>query len=168
MNESRAKPGAGWFPKAVIAAMLGVKVQTVDKIYRPLLPDTALLKHKGKVYFNAPALIKAIVAAEQAKAAKPDLTDEALLSGEGDSEWLEALRKESALLKRMDRQEREATHVNLADMHNALMRFANTLRKAGEVLQRRWGNDASDLYNEALDSAVAQIVPDGSPDRKQN
>lgn len=151
------RPGEQWFSREECSRIFGVSLVQFDRHHAKLAPKDAVSKTGHRSWFHVRKLIDIWLAREVEKAKPAKLSEEVLLSGDGNSEWLDALRKESALLKRMDRQEREGTHLNARDLHDGLMRFANTLRKAGEVLQRRWGNDAADLYNDALDAAVAQL-----------
>jgi len=117
----------------------------------------------GGAVVDLPALAKALhdfLAANKFKLAR-ELTDEELIAGGGESTpGLERLRNATATLREMDVEERKKTHADLGDLHNVLMRFTSLLRRGGEILQRKFGGDAADIYNSAIDQAERELLRD--------
>jgi len=100
--------------------------------------------------FDGAAAVDAIVEHRH----KPVADD--MLVGES-SPALERYRTARAGLAELDLEREQKTHVALADLGPALSRFTARLRQAGEILQRRFGSDASDILNDAIEEA-ADIV----------
>ena len=145
----------GWFTRSEMAGFFDVSEQQFDQLYRRQVPPGAERTINRRPYFHARSLHNALLESERGKApqtAGPDA--DPLLAG-GDSPNLERYRGAKADLAEMDLQERRGTHANLEELDGALMRFAGGIRRAGEVLQRRFGNEASDILNEGIDGAVA-------------
>ncbi len=76
----------------------------------------------------------------------------------GDSPALEEYRKHRARIAKVEAEEREKTHIDLREIDETLTRFAGIIRRAGEALQRQFGNGASDVLNEAIDEAERQLA----------
>lgn len=70
---------------------------------------------------------------------------------------LERLREETYKLRRLERLQREGQLVDLRLMHEFHSRLGSILRGAGDRLQRRCGNEAFKIYNEALDAIDREI-----------
>lgn len=85
--------------------------------------------------------------------------------------WLEKYRKERALLARLERKEREGELLPREKVHEFVTELATILRGASDRLERRFGDEALVIINEALDSydkwaerclpGVGEIVEDG-------
>lgn len=133
------------------AWMADLSTVSFHEVIRPLIPKDDI-KYKGRiVLINARAVHRAIV--EHAAASIGGTTDE-------DSSALEAYRAARAEIAQMDVEERKRTHVPISKLRVALTKFSGRLRRAGEVLQRRFGNDASDVFNEAVDEAAQFVEKD--------
>lgn len=135
--------------------MLSCSPQHLDAAIRPLMAAEAVRKNGKIIYLDAQAVY---LAAKQyaERVNRPAISDDPLLAGV-DSPQLERYRSAKASLAEMDLEERKKTHANINDLESALVRYASMVRRGGEILQRRFGNDASDILNSAIDEAE-QIV----------
>lgn len=82
--------------------------------------------------------------------------DDGLLSG-GASPALERYRDERAKLAKLERLEREQELLPREQVHEGLGRIANILRGVGDTLQKKFGPEALEILNEALDDAEQDI-----------
>lgn len=88
----------------------------------------------------------------------PDPIDaDPLLGSDGDSPALEEYRRAKAALARLELAEREGKLVPVDELHGLLTEGAAVLRRAGETLSRRFGNEALQVLNEALAEAEGLI-----------
>jgi hypothetical protein len=153
-NENR-----GWLRVGQCAEAMGVSPQAFEKSYRGLLPADAT-KGKGtatRIHFRS--LIDALIAREVSKVREAlGAGDDALVYGGGDSPNLERLRAAKAKLAEMDLEERKGTHADLGKLDSALKRYGITLNRTGEVLQRKFGTEVADIFNEALEQAQAEAL----------
>ncbi len=143
------KISRGWFDKPTLAAMFAVTPTQYDRGIRPSAPADAVRDIDGKLYFYARKVIDAWAAAQAEKSAGAD----PLLAG-GDSPQLERIRAAEADLREMKRDEMRGTHADIRELDSALNIFASRIRRGGETLQRRMGNEASDILNEAIAEAL--------------
>ncbi len=84
---------------------------------------------------------------------------EQLLSGDvQDSPALEKLREETFRLKRLERLEKERNLLRRDQIHEGFSSFAARIRACGDQLQKKFGPDALEVLNAALEGAEAEIV----------
>jgi hypothetical protein len=83
--------------------------------------------------------------------------DDPLLRSANSSPALERYREERAQLARLDRLERERELIPRRDTVQALEMIAGLIRRSGERLARRYGNDALQILDDALDDAERLI-----------
>lgn len=149
MNKAE-KDGWLWLTRTQCAALLKIGERQFDAAVRPSLEGQSMRGVGKALRFFAPDVVEARM--NQKGDAGP-AGDDPLLVGSGDSPNLERYRGAKAALAEMDLEERTKTHANLQALDTTLLRFASRLRRGGEVLQRRFGNEASDVLNEAIDDA---------------
>ena len=89
--------------------------------------------------------------------AKSDDDGDPLLA-EGDSPALERYRNAKAELAEIDVAERKKILVSIDKLKPVFLRWATTIRRCGEWLGKRWGNEAAEALNDAL--AECQRVVD--------
>jgi len=119
---------------------------TFNRSIRPYIPKRYIRKSKGgRLFFYGRGVLEAWA---ERRLPLPDATDP-LLAG-GTSQALEEYRRERAKLARLDRLEREGQLVRRSEIHEALALLAAHIRKAGERLGRRFGPDAQEILDEAL------------------
>lgn len=109
----------------------------------------------GGAVIHLPKLAKALhdfLAANAMKLASED----ALMNG-GSSPALERYRDERAIMAKLDRQEREGELLPREHVRDALGRIAATIRTAGDILGRQFGNEAQDILVETLNDAEEEI-----------
>lgn len=154
-----------WATKTFAAAICSISSRQFHDAIRPLLAPSAVRGTGAGLRFYLPDVVKAYAAYREAPA------DDVAMLASGDSPELERYRRYRADLVGMDVQERRGTHANINDLESAFVRYGSMIRRAGEILQRRWGNDASDILNSALDDAeriiTAALATTGTPARRQ-
>lgn len=95
---------------------------------------------------------------EERRGKRPNLLDdEEMLYGGGDSPNLEEFRKWRAKIAQKQYEEKCEQVIDRQTVHDCLTSIAGILRQFGEQLQRTFGNEASDMLNETLVEAEAQI-----------
>ena len=77
--------------------------------------------------------------------------------GSGDSEELERFRRIKADLAQLELDRQRGTHIPLDAMEEELQRFAGLIRKTGEILQRQFGTDVAEVFNEGLTEAEHEL-----------
>lgn len=70
---------------------------------------------------------------------------------------MERWREEKYRLARIERRQRERTLLPRGDIHSGLARVASVIRRAGDALQRQFGDDAAKILTNALDDAQHEI-----------
>jgi hypothetical protein len=84
---------------------------------------------------------------------------EQLLSGDvQDSPALEKLREETYKLKRLERLEKERNLLRRDQIHEGFSLISGVLRAAGDQLQKKFGPDALEVLNRAMEQAEQEIV----------
>jgi hypothetical protein len=161
MGSTRDKAdGEGWVARIFAALVCGMSDRNFDAVLRQRLAGSAIRGAGKSLRFYLPDVVAALVAyrlEQAAPAATVGPDADPLLAG-GDSPNLERYRGAKADREEMARDRDRGTHANLRDLHTTLMRFGGLIRRGGEVLQRRFGPDAADLFNEAIDEAERECV----------
>lgn len=106
---------------------------------------------------DLPALVRKLhdfLALHHRKFKARDLDD--MMDG-GSSPALEQYRTERAKLARLDRLEREQQLLPRDQVHATHAQLASILRQAGETLQKKFGPDALEILNDALEDAQREI-----------
>lgn len=144
-----------WINKGQAAYIAGLSSQQFDNVIRPKLGEAAERRLGRVIEFDAQAVVAALLEYRKPKNAQAvDANGEVdpLLYG-GDSPNLERYRKIKGDLAQIELEERRKTHVDVRVLDGIFVRFGSLLHRAGEVLQRRFGGDAVDIFNAALDEA---------------
>jgi hypothetical protein len=161
MSDSGKINGETWLDRRAGAWLSRLSVERFDAAIRPLIPAEAAKKSGRRVLLDGRAVIDAIVAHR----AQTGTTSEDPLMAGGDSPALERYRAARASLAELELERQRKTHISLSDIETMLNRFASLIRRAGETLQRRFGNDSSDILNTAIDDAEA-VLTDHSNDSR--
>lgn len=145
----------GWLSVAECRRAMAVSHEAWNKTYRPLVPVNAIRGAGPNTRIRLRNLIDALIQRELARQreAMGQGDDDPMLYQGGESPNLERLRAAKAKLAEMDLEERRGTHADLAELHQSLLRFGGQIRRAGEILQRRYGPEATDVLNEAIETA---------------
>lgn len=153
----------GWFSITEAAEIFGLTVMGFRTSILPLVQEEDRRKPKPNVVLlRARGVIEAYAAKLAARSTeRPTTDDDAVMMAGGNSPALERFRAAKAELTEMEVARQRRTHVNTRDFHDLLMRFASLVRKGGEILQRRFGPDAADIHNRAVDEAVELIGREG-------
>lgn len=136
----------GWFCRAEVARIFDTTVRNFDATYRRWFPASAVRTIDGRPYFHVGPVIKPLFEAQNRK---PEPESDPLLVG-GDSPALEEYRKHRARREKVQADLAERGAVMVDQIGPPLMQLSGTLRRAGETLARRWGNDAAAVLNEAV------------------
>jgi phage terminase Nu1 subunit (DNA packaging protein) len=83
--------------------------------------------------------------------------DDPLLAADGDSPGLERYRLAKAALAELELEERKGTLLSREKVRTTLIRWATVLRRMGERIAKRFGNEASEAVNDALGECQAVI-----------
>ena len=145
MSAKDLRPGRGWVTRKEIAAVFDVSVTHVDRSLRRYVPAGMVKTIDGRTYFHGRSLLDAWAEAERLKRHPDDL-----MSGDL-SPALEEYRRHRARVAKCEADEREGVSVALAEIDPPLMQLAGVLRRAGESLTRKYGNDAGAILNEAIE-----------------
>lgn len=148
---TRTKKEDGWFSTALAARAFGVDVRAFTRNYAPLAEQSDVRRvSDNRLEYYVRSLIDALVRREVAAAAAVAGGPDAELLGGGDSPNLERLRLAKAQIAEIELQERRKDIIPRAQVHDLLTRVSVQLRRAGEILQRQWGEDAQQVLDEAL------------------
>lgn len=162
MAPPRTRPVTGRFyvtldQAAWLADLSGAQFhQTV----RPGIPAEAIKRKGLKVLIDGRAALKAVITYRARLTVGSSGGDEDPLLGEhvrGGSVGLERYRAVRAEMAAMDLEERAGTHIPLKKLSTALQKFGGLLQRGGEALQRRFGAGAAEIYNNAVDGALAEM-----------
>jgi hypothetical protein len=143
-----------WLNKKESAYLCDLSPQQFDKSIRLLIPPEAIRKTEHAFEFDAKALGAALVKYRTPEAQA--VGDDPLLSG-SDSPNLERYRRIKGDLAELELEERRRTHVDVGLLEAALVRFGMLLRRAGEILQRRFGVEAAEIFNNAIEEALRLV-----------
>lgn len=150
-------PGRGWYTKSESAAVLDITSRNFDRSYLRYAPPPALKMVGNRQYIHLRSLLDAWRAAGQ-PVVSADGGDPLLTSAQQpDSPELERYRAARADLAEMERDRQRLHLIPREVLDPALAMFVGVLRRAGEALVRRFGNEAAAILNEALDEFEASI-----------
>jgi hypothetical protein len=143
---------AGWFPLWLVAAAFGVTRQGFHDIVRPLI-SAADVRGAGErgTKVRCRGAIDAWVGHKLGMSEDPDA---AALFGGSQSPALEEWRKYKAGQEKIKLDLMRKMAFPREQLEPALGAFAAALRRAGETLQRQYGDDAASVLNDALNEAV--------------
>ena len=139
-----------WVTRLQAAELAGLQGAQFDRAFRELLPDGAEQGRGSSLRFDAVAVVTARVERESRRSA-PDPTDDPLLDG-SDSPALERYRLARAKLAERDLSERDGETVKVSVLRPVIRPGLTALRSGGDALRRKFGNEAGDIFNEALDA----------------
>ena len=157
---SRQKKDSSYFATvAELAKFCGVTDQGIRKSYLPFLDDDSIRKGKPMRYRARDVLNLMIERRASSISADAMLDDFA-------SPALERWRSHRADLASLDLAERRNELIDRSKNRDTLARWASLVRRMGEQLGRRYGNDASELVNRTLEECgrVVQALGDESDD----
>lgn len=140
-----------WFTLSQMALAFDMTPAGFHKTVRPLIPEADVKGEgeRGMVRIRCRGAIDAYAAKKVAQVEKkPD----PLLSGT-DSPELERYRKFRADLAELELGERNGSLIPKAKLEPTFTQYAAAVRRAGESLQREFGNAAIEMLNSALDDA---------------
>jgi len=151
-TQSAKRPGPGWLSKNELSAVFDVNPRTFEKVYRRYASPESEKTIEGKIYFHARSVVNAWAESKDAGRPKvaPDVDTDPLLAG-FDSPALEEYRRHAAREKKVKADLAERSAVPLDEIESTLLKLTPILRNAGEELNRRFGNDAGQILNEAID-----------------
>ena len=139
-----------WLTRDQAARAARLSVDRFDAAIRSLVPDSETKKSGRRVLMSARAVVDAIVAHRSKVDADPR---DPLLVG-GDSPSLERYRAARADMVELELEKTRGTHIDVRALESTIVRFSDRLRSTGELLQRKFGNDASEMFNDGITAAA--------------
>jgi hypothetical protein len=139
-----------WVNKAFAHSSLRMTAQNFDDRIRPKMPAQSVRGQRSTLRFLLPDVIATWAELNRAKAGGSKETDPLLVGQDVDSPGLERYRNMKADLAEMDRDERRGEIVPMSEILPSLQQAAGTLRQAIEHAARLYGNDVSQILNDAL------------------
>lgn len=150
MPAEKNRPGRGWLTRKELAAAFDVGESSFDKTYLRFVTGDAK-KTVGKTdYFHARTLLDRWAEHQGSRRLGTDPEVDPLLAG-ADSPALEEYRRHAAREKKVKADYAEGAAVPTEDIEPAFLRAAEPLRRAGEELAKRYGNEAGEIHNQAVD-----------------
>lgn len=148
-----------WLTRQQAADLIELSPRQFDAVLRPRLPKEAERGSGKTLRIHGPAIVSALVdyRLEQAKPVPSD-DDPLLAASGGDSPNLERYRLAKAMLAERDLAERDRDVVRRAVIAESLRPAVSGMRTAGDKLVSQFGNDAGDIYNEAVNDFEAAVV----------
>ncbi len=161
MIASVAQPRLVCTSWAQVAALFGISLQhcrTEWKIWLPPKPPGG---------WPIADLIAAVREHDAKRYERQQDEGDPLLSS-GSSPALEKYREAKAKLAELDLQYREGKTIDRSEAHEVITEAARLIRGAGEDLQRRFGADAQDILDQAINE-VDRLVEErfGNPDEHE-
>jgi hypothetical protein len=164
-----------WLNRSQLCKVLAIDPTNFDKSWRPLIPDNAQRREGNRILFHVRTVIDAYIDREVEKRspAPPQLPSafdgdaEGLFLGQP-TKWSERCQQLRAEDMELDLDVKRGNLIPREEIAELLARLASVLRPAGEKLQRDFGADAGQVYNEAVDeverlvegTAYASVEPD--------
>lgn len=142
-----------WVDAKAAAAAVGVTVRQFNNRWRPEMPKSAV-KGGGKgrpVKFQLSAIIAADRKLQKSEWEESLPSDEDPLMNGGDSPALERYRAARASIEERRLAQMDRTLVDLELLTEAMRPAIRGMRSAGDQLARKFGNDAAEIHNEAVD-----------------
>ncbi len=159
--KAKQKPheSRGWVTIQKAAELLATSSQNLRQSHIPDLAPEHIRSDRrpAEVYF--PGLHETIARKRVADAirSRPTIADDPLLN-EGDSPGLERYRMAKAKLAELDLEARKEQLIDREKARDIFGRWATLIRRAGERLSKRWGNEAAAMLNETLDECGAIVA----------
>lgn len=154
----------GWTTVREAADLLGITPQGIRASYIPSLTDSDIRRGKPlRVRFVA--IVDILTARRVAELAREAANGDQLLAG--DSPALERYRLAKAKHAELDLENRRGQLIDRTKCREVLGRWAAILRRTGEVLSSRYGNDTAEEMNDALKECaivVNDLRPNGAAD----
>ena len=156
-----------WVNKTFAHNCLRMSQRNFDDSIRPRLPAEAVKGNMKTLRFLLPEVIATFVATRKGLPLLGTKETDPLLVGQDvDSPALERYRAMKADLAEMDRDERRGEIVPTDEILPALQQAAGAMRQAIEHAARLYGNDVSQILNDALtetESAWAMALERNAP-----
>jgi transcriptional regulator with XRE-family HTH domain len=137
-----------------VAQFFGVSIDTIKNWAKQQMPGTPKAYRLDKI---------AIWLRTEGPGSSKFKEDDPLLT-EGDSPGLERYRMAKAKLAELDLESRKNQLIDREKARDIFGRWATLIRRMGERLSKRWGNEAANMVNETLDECRL-IVEESLDDR---
>jgi phage terminase Nu1 subunit (DNA packaging protein) len=145
--------------------LLGISKQCFSQTWRKHMPAEAFRAAGKNTLAHLPSIIAAWVdhRVNAARSTAPESSnDESWTADSADADAARYRRakadltEQQALKASRENEERAGSHVSLVDFDGFIARLATVLRGAAENVQRKFGGEAGQTWNEALDDALEQ------------
>ena len=165
-----AADDALWLTRRDAAKLIGISAAHFDNAIRPNLSPESFRGKSGhaslRVY--APAVVEYRIKQKVAEVAKPQDGDDAMLYAGSDSPNLERLREWKANHAELDFKKAKGELVARSEIEPIHVKLFGAIRRAVEIVQKRYGNDPAQIINEAVTDVQSQLkrmVEDSEPGR---
>lgn len=148
-----------------VATLIGIKARHFDDAIKPLLSAEHIRGRAKTLRYYAPGVVEARLGQQVSEAARPKSDDDALVFAGGNSDNLEELRKWKAKQAKRDYLISQKELIPAPDLDPGMSQLMSVLRRATETIQRRFGNDASQIIEDAVKevrSRWQRLVPSPS------
>lgn len=147
-----------WVTRVQAGTLCGCGPQNFDDIVRRRLSDDAVRGSNRTLRFYAPAVVSAFVKYKLDSVKPAPVGDDALLVDGSDSPNLERYRLAKAIEVERKNDKEEGLLIPRPVIREALLPAAAAMRQAGERLAKLYGNDAHEIYAEAVNEYEAAIT----------
>ena len=147
-----------WITRDQAVQLTGYVERHFDKFIRPRLPAAAIKGNRVNLRFDAPAVCEAL-ASYRVELQKPDE------SSKDDS--VRRIKSADAAMSELKLAEYEGRLIDGDLFRKSMLAGFRVLRGSGEILVRRFGNEAAEIYNEGLDefaAATTKAMSSNAPD----
>ena len=159
MTEKPQKRRAdGWLKTTAMCCVFDITSNSFRRYVLPLIPSDGVRRSGRTTLIHARTAVEAWAAHRYAGVGAMAAT------GNGDSPGLEAYRQARAELARLDLAERRGELVNVEQLNAAWARVAAVLRRGSALVERQFGSEARDVFDQALDAADKIMRKDGDDD----
>lgn len=163
MTTSRKPAPKGWSTVNTAANFLGMTTQGLRSTYLPLLRPEDIRRNVNPMIFRTAALIEAIIERRVSERTPKIVPDDPDISGPN-SPALERLRTINGNLAELNQREREGELINRVKCRDILSRWGVVIRKMGDRVSKRFGAEANQIVNEAIDECDSVVRGLGNAD----
>jgi phage terminase Nu1 subunit (DNA packaging protein) len=168
----RPSPGtdrALWLTRTEAAALVQLSPRQFDEAIKSRLAKAAIAGTGAKLRYKAIDVVAALVEYRISQL-KIEGEDAALLAGD-ETPGLERMRLARADILEMERDKLHGKLVPIDELSTPLAQLGALIRNAAAKLARKYGNDAPELLNQAVDEAEAgwgKLIADAANNQSAN
>lgn len=153
-----------WLTKTQAAEVVGYSVRHFGERIQPLIEKQHWTGRGAKLRFMIHGVTKAAVDYATAQQKQPAEGIDPLLAGD-DSDALDEYRREATTEKRLKNAVTRGELIDREKTADAIRAGITAMRETGDRLVRRFGNEAGDLFNDAVgefEGVATRVIADAS------